>query len=800
VTPRAPGPNEEALRSAALAVSRAVGEDVFRELVRAMATILRADLAFIALPKEAQAARMKMLAFCADGRIVEDFEYDVAGTPCATVIGQQFRVYPSRLQELFPQDTDFRRMAVQSYAGCPLMDARGRPVGLMSVVLRRDMEDPGLVESVLKIFAARAEAELAVRASEEQYRAIFNASEDALVLWDSSLRRVDVNPAYERMYGRSREEAVGDAYEGRSLPEEYSARRLELVRRSLAGERCRLELDSVRKNGEHFLAEVTTIPFQHRGQPHVLAMIRDITERRRAEERLRQSEARYRLLFEMESDAIVLVDVETFQHLDVNRAAVELYGYSREELLALKSTDLSAEDHKTRTAMQAGGTFVRVPLRYHRKKDGTVFPVEITANFFELHGRKTMLAAIRDIAERKQAEEERARLEAQLRQAQKMEAIGHLSGGIAHDFNNILTGILGYLTLAAEREEDIGDPKLGRHLEQARKASLRARDLIQQMLTFSRGGKGVARPVELAGLIEESVALLGSSLPSTVELATQVQAGLPPVMIDPVQVEQVLLNLCINARDAMKGIGAIRVGVHSGSVPEAICASCRKKFGGGFVELSVRDSGTGIPAPVMERMFEPFFSTKEAGRGSGMGLAMVHGIVHENGGHIAVDASPSGTTFRIYLPPMVDGKAAGRVAEGAGAGAPAPRRSLSGRVLIVDDERVVGNFMSELLQGWGLEVTVQRSGPEAVAWLERGGPQVDVVVTDQTMPRMTGLTLARQISSRYPGLPVLLYTGYAENLDDAQLARAGVRALLRKPVEPDLLFAALSEALAPRQP
>jgi PAS domain S-box-containing protein len=922
VSARQTSASEEALRAAALAVSRAVGENVFRELVRSLAAILRADLVFIALPKDAGCARMTMLAFYADGRIVEDFEYDVRGTPCETVLGQEFRAYPSRLQELFPADSDFRRLAMHSYAGCPLGDARGRPVGLMAVVLRRAMEDPGLVESLLKIFAARAEAELehrraeadarerqaqyraifdasldgmvvmdgdrfvdanpaflamfgypreallamspkrlvpleslatcngvlaaadegrvfqaecrarradgalfdtqlrgvpmhylgrpqrlvivsditerkraerATQESEAQYRAMFNVSEDALVLWNSRLERVDVNSAYERMFGWSRDEVVGDAFSRRAMPQDYVERRLDLVRRSLAGEKCRIELDSIRKNGERFLAEVTSIPFLHRGEPHVLAMVRDITERRRAEERLRLSEERYRLLFDMESDAIVLVDVETLQHLDVNRAAAELYGYSREELLRLKSTDLSAESGETRKAMSTDISFVRVPLRWHRKKDGSVFPVEITANFFDLDGRRTMLAAIRDISERRRAEEARERLEAQLRQAQKMEAIGHLSGGIAHDFNNILTGIFGYLTLAGERQEDLGDERLGRYLEQARRASLRARDLIQQMLTFSRGGKGAPRPTEISSLIAESVALLGSSFPSTVELGTDFEKGLPPVMVDPVQVEQVLLNLCINARDAMKGAGALRVAVHRREVAGGVCASCLKKFDGRFVELSVADAGPGIAPKVLERMFEPFFTTKEAGSGSGMGLAMVHGIVHEHRGHVVVDTSAAGTTFRVYLP--TSSAAPGAAASRTGSRPRPRRRKLSGRVLVVDDEPMVATFMAELLQGWGVDVTVKSSGHEAAEWLEHNGNAVDIVLTDQTMPKMTGLELARRIRSTRPSLPVFLYSGYAENIDDAELSSAGVGALLRKPVEPSLLFEKLQLAL-----
>jgi PAS domain S-box-containing protein len=798
--------NEEALRNAALAVSRAVGEGVFRELVKAMAASLGADIAFIALPKEARCRRMQMLAFYADGQIVEDFEYDVEGTPCETVIGQQFRVYPSGLQQLFPADTEFRNMEAQSYAGCPLTDARGRPVGLMSVVLRREMDQPVLVESVLKIFAARAEAELehrraerAIREREAQHRATFDASVDGMVVMDAQARIVDANPAFLAMFGRTREELL--AMPPQELVAAESHRTCSDVLAAAAeGRIFQGECKARRADGALFDVELRGVPMHYLGRPHRLVIVRDITERRRAEEQLRQSEERYRLLFEMESDAIVLVDVETLQHLDVNRAAAELYGYSREELLALKSTDLSAEDHKTRTAMQTGSKFVRVPLRYHRKKDGTVFPVEITANFFELHGRRTMLAAIRDVTERKQAEEARGRLEAQLRQAQKMEAIGQLSGGIAHDFNNILTGILGYLMLAGERQDDLGDARLGRYLEQARKASLRARDLIQQMLTFSRSGKGVSRPVEIAELIEESVSLLKSSLPSTVELATQAQAGLAAVMIDPVQVEQVLLNLCINARDAMKGTGSIGVRVQSSRVSGGVCASCQKRFDGLFVELSVQDSGAGIAPEVMERMFEPFFTTKEAGRGSGMGLAMVHGIVHEHVGHIQVNSGPSGTTFRIFLPPLVDEAGVAGAGQGGASLRPGKARpKLSGHVLVVDDEQVVGNFMSELLQGWGLEVSVQRSGFEAAAWLDSRGPELDVVVTDQTMPKMTGLDLARRISGKFPALPVLLYTGYAENLDERQLARAGVRTLLRKPVEPDLLFAALRDALAARR-
>jgi len=640
----------------------------------------------------------------------------------------------------------------------------------------------------------RQRSEAAVRASEEQYRTIFNASVDGMLLWDGDHRVVDVNQAFLAMHGYAREELIGQRT-AKFIPPELQAQCATLLPAILEGQPCHLEARSRRKDGSEFHVEIHGVPMHYQGRPHALVILHDVTSRREAEDRLRTSEERHRLLFEMESDAIVLVDVETFQHLDVNRAAVELYGYSREELLALKSVDLSAESEQTRTAMQSGASqakgFVRVPLRYHRKKDGTVFPVEITANFFELHGRRIMLAAIRDITERKQAEEARGRLEAQLRQAQKMEAIGQLTGGIAHDFNNILQSVLGNLTLAEERIEELGDAKLARYLERAQLSAQRGRELIQQMLTFSRGRRGEPRLMALAPLVAEATKLLRPSLPATIEVSMELSDEAPPVKVDPVQAEQVLLNLCINARDAMSGHGTIGLAVRQALASPQLCTACRQRFAGHFVELAVRDSGPGIEAAVLDRMFEPFFSTKEVGKGSGMGLSMVHGIVHEHGGHIIVETEPGkGALFRVLLP-----AGAGRAADEA---KPAPRKvkpKLAGSVLVVDDEDMILEFMGDLLSGWGLEVTLKSSGLEAKHAFAAEPQRYDLVLTDQTMPRVTGLELARQIRAIRPDTPVILYTGYGEHIAEHELAAAGVRALARKPVEPAELFTLLKTSL-----
>jgi len=275
------------------------------------------------------------------------------------------------------------------------------------------------------------------------------------------------------------------------------------------------------------------------------------------------------------------------------------------------------------------------------------------------------------------------------------------------------------------------------------------------------------------------------------------------VLADPVQLEQVLFNLCINARDAIEGNGSIgvRLGWHRGPWR---CASCRA--GGeraSWVELAVADTGTGIAADVLDRIFEPFVSTKDVGRGSGMGLAMVHGIVHDHGGHVLLETRPgAGSVFRVVLPPA--GSSATAEPAPVATAASATGGSLRGRVLVVEDETMVGDFMTELLTGWGLEVVLRRDPLSALAWVEDGSNPVDLVITDQTMPQLTGIAFAQRASAAREGLPILLYSGNAEGFDAAELKRSGVDAVIRKPVDAAALRALVERCLgnargAPRE-
>ena len=799
--------SEEALHKAAIAISTAEGDAVFRDLVRHLAHCLDADVAFIALPTEGDSCRMRMLAFYVDGKLIENFEYPIAGTPCETVMGKEYRFYPSGLAQHFPLDTDFQALNLDSYAGFPLNDAHGSALGLIAVVARRRFRSANRVESLLKIFAGRAVTEIerhradrALRAAEASYRAIFEAAEDAIFVhdWDTGAI-VDVNPKACEIYGYGYDElrriSLGDVSAGE--PPYTQADALRWIDQAKRTGDAAFEWHRRNQDGSLHWDEVRLKAAMINGKPHILAFTREITERKQAEAALRASEARYRLLFEMESDAIVLVDLDTLRIVDANRAALELYGYSRSELLALRAPEISEDPELAALTIRAKTSgAARVPLRYHRKKDETRFPVEISTNTFDLGGRPTILAAIRDSTSRVEQEESRARLEAQLRQAQKMEAIGHLSGGIAHDFNNILTSIMGYIALASDLPCAASDAKLDRYLDQAGSAVRRARDLIQQMLTFSRGRRGEPRPVALGPLLRDSVRLLRSTLPATMELDIRIARELPSVLLDPVHLEQVLLNLCINARDAMGSAGDIQISAATVEVADGVCASCRQPVSGRFVELAVRDNGPGIAPDVLDRMFEPFFTTKDVGKGSGMGLATVHGIVHEYGGHVCVDTViGGGTQFRVMLEPLAGDRTERAQPEQPPALRQRQLAQLQGSVLVVEDEEAVAAVIGEMLESWGLRVTVIRNPVEAEHWFLQDPAKVDLVLTDQTMPKVTGLELAQRLTLVRPDLPVVLYTGYGNNITPEQASRSGICAQIAKPVEPAALVELLRDFL-----
>jgi PAS domain S-box-containing protein len=630
---------------------------------------------------------------------------------------------------------------------------------------------------------------------EQQYRAIFEGSADAMVLWNAEVRFVDVNRAYTEIYGFTREEVIGTTLDGR-LPPPTVAERTACIRAALAGEERVIETKTLRKNGEEFDVELRYLPITHLGAPHALAIARDITERKRTEQALRASDRQYRSIFNASADALVLRDAD-FRIVDVNATYESMSGRARDEVIGIDRVLANPPEVGETIKGLHQRALAGEPIVFETqlvRRDGARYELELRGVPIQHRGAPHVLYMGRDITARRRAEDQQRELQAQLLQVQKMEAIGQLTGGIAHDFNNILAAIMGYVALAGERPAAESDAKLAEYLEHAEQGCRRARDLIRQMLAFSGGRRGERRALSLAALIDESLRLLRATFPSSIDLDVEAADVAAVAEVDPVQLQQVLLNLGINARDAIGNTGRIRFGVQQGTRASHVCASCGQSFSGTFHRLWVADSGPGIAPEQRARIFEPFFSTKAPGRGTGMGLATVHRIVHDHGGHLLVE-SDHGARFEVLLPAEHGATAASPTSEAA---APTPRGALlRGRVLLVDDEESVLGFMHELLRSWGLDVVAMRQAPAARDLLAADGPEFDLLITDQTMPELSGADLAHAAQSSRPKLPVLLYSGHADLIDVKALKQAGIRRVLRKPLEPAELHSAIDECLRP---
>jgi len=496
-----------------------------------------------------------------------------------------------------------------------------------------------------------------------------------------------------------------------------------------------------------------------------LDLRREIGDRRRAEER-------YRSLFEGNPVPMWVFDVETLRFLEVNSAAVTHYGYTREEFLTLTISAIHSPGDVVTFSSPSGcertTRGVTGPWS-HRRKDGSVLQTEVWSHAIDVAGRRARLVLALDITER-------GRLEAQLRQAQKMEAIGQLAGGVAHDFNNLLTVINGYSDLL--RTELHGNEPLVGLAQEIGQAGERAAALTSQLLAFSR--QQILRPavLDLNDVVAGTKTLLCRLIGADIELAVVLDAALPHVRLDAGQMTQVLLNLAVNARDAMPQGGRLEIATASEHVTDEIATRRTGLPPGDYVRLTVTDTGCGMDASTLSHMFEPFFTTKEFGRGTGLGLATVYGIVKQSGGHIYVDSSlGKGSSFVIYLPPCE----APTSSPDAVTNHPVVPVGGKETILLVEDEEGVRSLLRTYLCGKGYTVLEAADGEAALrVWDDCDSP-IDLLITDMVMPRMNGRQLVDRLTVRHPDLKVLFLSGYT---DDELLRRGNLtpgRAFLEKP-------------------
>ena len=666
----------------------------------------------------------------------------------------------------------------------------------------------------------RRQVQQALQKNEQELRLIVDNVVDGIVSVDAGGTIQSVNPAAEKLFGYPAAQMLGRNV-GMLMPDQYRVGHDQLMSDYFSDGQKRIldierEVTGRRRDGTQFSMSLAVRQAGADEQTLFVAIVRDITERKQYEQRIARE--RDRVQYYLEVVEVILIALDEHGTIEMmNRKGCEILGYRQGEavgrnffstLFLPEVVDEIQADY--RAAMANQSDFLHCIECRVRTRSGELRTVSWRNRVFYDADRRGagMIVSGEDVTELREAESERRQLRHQLHQAQKMDAIGKLTGGIAHDFNNMLASVLGYSELALEVLDEADPQRLKKYLGEIHAAGERARDLVSKMLTFSRGAESPKPvPVALAPLIDDVVSMLRAVIPASIEIVTEAHDNMPLVLMDTIELQQVVMNLCINARDAMQGSGRLEIGLVYQAGLDAVCTSCHQPVQGDFVVLSVKDSGSGIDAGDLDNLFSPFFSTKDVGKGTGMGLSVVHGIVHARRGHILVDSRlGQGADFRMLFRPAAQaapvhvhpaamdksgGEAGGALPQPAPNGGHGERARLAGAaasIMVVDDEQAVGKFLADYLRAQGYQVEQYTSALDALQAYGDHPDRFELVLSDYAMPDLNGLEFYQSLRALDQAVQLVMCTGYSEKFDQLAARKAGLAGYLPKPVDTQVLL------------
>jgi two-component system, cell cycle sensor histidine kinase and response regulator CckA len=641
----------------------------------------------------------------------------------------------------------------------------------------------------------------ALRRSEELQRTTLRSLGDAVIASDAEGKVVNMNPVAEQLTGWTLAAALG-----RPLTQVF------VICKADTGDICVDPFERVMQIGSIVVLTNPTKLVSRDGRIYqitdsaapilndrgitigVVLVFHDISKEYAMRQALLESEERYAAVIKQASEGIYLLNPETKQVLESNDSFKKMIGLAATDTAELVAYDFVAHPREEIDRIIKNVIFQKsffVGERKYRRRDGSMFDVEASAKLIKVGGKEVLCVIARDITERKQAEEERERLEARLQQSQKMEAIGTLAGGIAHDFNNILSAIIGYSELL--KIELPPDSPAICDINEIIRSGRRAADLVKQILTFSRKTDRALQVIAPHCIVNEVLKMLKATFPSTVTIEAEIDRECGNVLVDPTGLHQIVLNLCTNALQSLPGQkGVIRVRLYRQNGHDT---GRDKGVDGPAVVLSVTDSGCGMSQETISRIFEPYFTTKEVGAGTGFGLAVVHGIVHDYKGHIVVDSTPGkGSTMSVHIPVSMEKPG---VAEGSLASFPnmPSRETHSARILFVDDEPSLCSYCERLLKSKGYLVTTTTDSGQALEWVRLQPGLFDLVITDQTMPGLTGIELAREVLAVNPAIPIIMCTGHSDVVSETDALAGGVKRYVYKPFQKEQLLLTIREVM-----